>query len=311
KSYRVEFGEGDSPTDWLKATPRPTTSPVEDGELLQWLPGKRSGVYSLRLTVEDQVEQQGQAQVRFSITSLTEKTTGGDVRSADGGVVLYLPPNSLQKDTIVTVNRIPSSAIAWPLATSWQPLDLVYQLEADPLQLNRIKPATLTISYGGVSLRPGQQPTIFRQLDNTEQWQLVGGAVNTGQQTISTAIHQLGRYGVMEMVPVRADRSAQLLKDSLTCQPRVFSPIGRRAPNTETTISFQLDKSANVGIKVYNVAGGLVNWLAEEQTFSAGKVALPWDGRDHQGQVVATGLYIVSVTVDGETQTKVVNVWNQ
>ena len=63
-------------------------------------------------------------------------------------------------------------------------------------------------------------------------------------------------------------------------------------------------------LSLTDVAGGLVNWLAEEQSFSAGKVALPWDGRDHQGQEVATGLYIVSVTVGGETQTKVVNVWN-
>ena len=58
------------------------------------------------------------------------------------------------------------------------------------------------------------------------------------------------------------------------------------------------------------MAGGLVNWLAEEQTFSAGKVALPWDGRDHQGQVVPTGLYIVTVTVGDQRQDKVVNVWN-
>ena len=115
----------------------------------------------------------------------------------------------------------------------------------------------------------------------------------------------------MEMAPVQADCSVQLLQDSLTCQPRVFSPIGRRTPHTESTISFQLDKSAQVSIKVYNVAGSLVNWLVEEQTFSAGKVARPWNGRDPQGQVVATGLYIVAVTAGGETQTKVVNVWNQ
>ena len=51
------------------------------------------------------------------------------------------------------------------------------------------------------------------------------------------------------------------------------------------------------------MAGRLVNWLAEEQTFSEGEVALPWDGQDHQGQVVATGLYVVMVTVGGETQT--------
>ena len=48
----------------------------------------------------------------------------------------------------------------------------------------------------------------------------------------------------------QADCSVQLLKDSWTCQPRVFSPAGRRAPHTETTISFQLDKSAEVSIKV-------------------------------------------------------------
>ncbi|MDP6598225.1 MAG: hypothetical protein QGI86_20465 [Candidatus Poribacteria bacterium] len=43
------------------------------------------------------------------------------------------------------------------------------------------------------------------------------------------------------------------------------------------------------------MAGSLVTWLVEEQAFSAGKVALPWDGRDHNGEVVATDLYIVTV----------------
>jgi len=39
-------------------------------------------------------------------------------------------------------------------------------------------------------------------------------------------------------------------------------------PNIETTISFQLDKSAEVSIKVYNVAGQLVEWLVQQQTFN-------------------------------------------
>ena len=61
------------------------------------------------------------------------------------------------------------------------------------------------------------------------------------------------------------------------------------------------------------MAGRLVNWLAEEQTFSEGKVALPWDGQDHQGQVVATGLYVVMVRLQLAVRLKhkVVNVWNQ
>jgi hypothetical protein len=46
--------------------------------------------------------------------------------------------------------------------------------------------------------------------------------------------------------------------------------------------------------------------------FSSGKPAIPWSGRDSEGEIVATGLYIVTVTVTvGEqTQDKVVNVWN-
>ncbi len=81
-------------------------------------------------------------------------------------------------------------------------------------------------------------------------------------------------------------------------------------PNIETTISFQLDKSAEVSIKVYNVAGQLVEWLVQQQTFSSGKQAIRWSGRDSDGEIVASGLYIVTVTVGDQTQDKVVNVWN-
>jgi len=44
--------------------------------------------------------------------------------------------------------------------------------------------------------------------------------------------------------------------------------------------------------------------------FSSGKPAIPWSGRDSEGEIVATGLYIVTVTVGEQTQDKVVNVWN-
>ena len=311
KSYWIDFGEGNAPTNWLKATPRPIMSPVEDGEILQWLAGKRRGIYSFRLTVEDQVNQRRETTVQVSITSLTEKSRGGDLQSSDGRVNLYLPPNSLKQNTIVTINHVPSSTIDWPLGRSWRPLNLSYLLESDLKKLNKIKPATLTISYKNESLTPGYRPIIFQLVENTKQWQMIGGAFDTEKKTISTVIHQLGQYGVMEMTPNQADGSATILKNSLTCQPRVFSPIGNLAPHTKTTISFQLDKAAQVSVKIYNVGGTLVNWLAEQELFPAGKVALPWNGRDHSRNPVATGLYIVTLTVGGETQNKIVNVWNQ
>ncbi|MDP6598262.1 MAG: hypothetical protein QGI86_20660 [Candidatus Poribacteria bacterium] len=55
--------------------------------------------------------------------------------------------------------------------------------------------------------------------------------------------------------------SANLLKNSLTCQPRAFSPLGSTFSQT-TTISLEIDRPANTTVKVYNIAGNLVNLIA-------------------------------------------------
>ena len=137
----------------------------------------------------------------------------------------------------------------------------------------------------------------------------MGGTPDPEQQTISAAVLSLGLYTLGEMDEIEAQDSANLKPDSLTCQPRLFSPKGN-AFSTHTTISFTLDQPANVTIKVYNVAGQLVEWIADQQTFGSGKQAIHWDGRDSDGEIVATGLYIVTVTVGDQTQDKMVNVWN-
>ena len=95
----------------------------------------------------------------------------------------------------------------------------------------------------------------------------------------------------------------------LTCQPRVFSPVGN-AFSLTTAISFELIKPANATVKVYNVGGQLVQWIARNQALNPGKQVLNWDGRNHRGEIVPTGLYIVTVTIGTLTETKVVNVFN-
>ena len=47
--------------------------------------------------------------------------------------------------------------------------------------------------------------------------------------------------------------------------------------------SFTLDQRARVTIKVYNVAGQLVEWMAQQQTFGRDKQAVRWSGRDSDG----------------------------
>ena len=119
----------------------------------------------------------------------------------------------------------------------------------------------------------------------------------------------LGEYTVAETDQIQSLDSAKILPDSLTCQPRFFSPKGNVC-NTHTNISFVLDQPANVSIKVYSVSGQLGNWIAEETVFNAGKQAISWDGTSNNGDIVATGLYVVAVTVGEQTHSKVVNIWN-
>ena len=111
------------------------------------------------------------------------------------------------------------------------------------------------------------------------------------------------------MDKIEAQGVANLKPDSLTCQPRLFSPKGN-AFSTHTIISFTLDEPANVTIKVYNVAGQLVEWMAQQQTFGRGKQGIRWPGRDIAEEVVARGLHIGTVMVGSQRQNKVANVWN-
>ena len=64
-------------------------------------------------------------------------------------------------------------------------------------------------------------------------------------------------------------------------------------------------------VKVYNVGGKLVQWIARNQALNSGKQVLNWDGRNYRGEIVPTGLYIVTVTIGTLTETKVVSVFNQ
>ncbi|MAT74287.1 hypothetical protein CMK14_03925 [Candidatus Poribacteria bacterium] len=67
----------------------------------------------------------------------------------------------------------------------------------------------------------------------------------------------LGQYTLGEMDKIQALDSANLKPDSLTCQPRAFSPKAN-AFSTHTTISFFSGPAAHVTIQVYS---GAVNWL--------------------------------------------------
>jgi hypothetical protein len=73
--------------------------------------------------------------------------------------------------------------------------------------------------------------------------------------------------------------------------------------NPNTTIQFDLSQSGKVSVKIFNVRGELIRALIQSQV-NAGSHVVNWDGRDENGQNLASGLYFYQLTVNSFSATK-------
>ncbi len=64
--------------------------------------------------------------------------------------------------------------------------------------------------------------------------------------------------------------------------------------NPETTIKFEIPKTSNVTLKIYNSLGQIIRTLINKD-YSAGFFHVVWDGRNDSGLKVSSGLYIYSI----------------
>ena len=73
--------------------------------------------------------------------------------------------------------------------------------------------------------------------------------------------------------------------------------------NPTTTIQFNLNKSANVKIDVFNVEGKLINQISNNYR-KAGTHKVLWNGTNNKGERVSSGTYFYRITNDNNVQTK-------
>jgi aminopeptidase N len=74
--------------------------------------------------------------------------------------------------------------------------------------------------------------------------------------------------------------------------------------NLLTTIRFDLRKTSEVTITIYNTLGEAVRTLVEKKVLTAGSRYIRWDGRNNSGNEVATGLYFYQMKTAGFIKTK-------
>jgi flagellar hook assembly protein FlgD len=68
--------------------------------------------------------------------------------------------------------------------------------------------------------------------------------------------------------------------------------------NPQTVLHLTAPTSGLQEVRVWDVRGHLVRQLQKEW-FSAGSRQLPWDGRSGSGEELASGVYMVTLDLDG------------
>lgn len=104
------------------------------------------------------------------------------------------------------------------------------------------------------------------------------------------------RDHILEQVLNRASAS-----EAIAEIPATFA-LSQNYPNPfnpTTTIRYQLPEPARVKLEIYNILGQRIKTLIDARQ-SADFYAVPWDGTNHAGSQVASGMYVYRLTAEPE-----------
>jgi hypothetical protein len=309
--FVLEYGYGtdaNKVAEWRPIGER-QSSPIESGVLGIWkTEGLPDGDYVLRLWARDRLGHTSEHKVTVTLVSALqqiEKDVGGRVASAKGTVNLMVPPNGLTSDAQVQIVFRAEEGVP-PPPPGVRATGIAYEVGPATIKFNQKKRSTLTIGYQPEDLAglPEAELAIFMLSENV--WTRLGGTVNATKHTVSVAIRSPGTYALF-IAP--STGGAPDVSD-VACQPRIISPADGLYPTT-TDISFRLGARATVDVTIYSVSGNLIREVTKDWPMNEGLNTVQWDGRDREGKVVTSGLYMVVVKVAEKAATHTVAVLNK
>ena len=121
------------------------------------------------------------------------------------------------------------------------------------------------------------------------------GVCAFGDVAIVADWNNLGFYDCSPIVTGVAE-SQPVLPQSFALLPNYPNPF-----NSSTNIQFELPAPGHLTLMIFDILGRNVATLADGE-FPAGRHIINWDGRDAQGQPVASGRYYIRAKAEGAVQ---------
>lgn len=198
---------------------------------------------------------------------------------------------------------------------SFEPISLRVQAEDAPAPVRQqslvrsLRPADASGQVFAVLLHAGPGTPVELALENTsgvaaEAVRLVNRSTGTTHDLRGSAVTITPEREATELAVLAGSEAFvkqeqdRLVPETVTLQPAYPNPF-----REQTTIAYGLPEASNVTLEVYDILGRRVRVLVDERR-PAGTHQIRWDGRNSAGQLVASGLYIGRLTVEGTSRTQ-------
>ncbi|MFQ5605839.1 MAG: phytase [bacterium] len=229
--------------------------------------------------------------LKFDVTGVT-----GEIRKAS--LLLTVKDESVDGGKIFSVSNHYRN-----VAVPWQETGLIWknapEISGNPLSQLRSVALEEQVEFDVTAAIVGNGTYSFGMVNKTSDRVIYSSretvnppilVIEMNQQTTKSA-----KTSQSELKPSLETKSAKLSE-----LPGAFA-LGSNYPNpfnAETTITYSLPQDTQVTLSIYNLLGQSVRVLVNK-TETAGYKKVRWNGRNHRGQEMASGIYFVKLEVQG------------
>ena len=249
---------------------------------------------AIKLNISNAKDMRGNVMANTTFFKTPEKIisqNGGSVISSDGNVSILFPQNAVTEDVSISIN--PLTEI---LSLDTNSLSNFYNISPSDIDLK--KPTILRIAIpNNYSIEGSNNHNLHigRVNASTGIISPIGGSI-INVNNIPYLQAQLSKLGIF--AAFKADSTFEtdsLNTNTIMCQPRIFSPAGSVFEFPHTNILFDLSISDNVTARIFNLSGKIKRTIKPEHSLGPGSNVIVWDGKDFDGSIVPSGLYIVTL----------------